>query len=313
MKNKICFVIVGPTAVGKTSFAVDLANHLSTAIISADSRQCYKELNIGVAKPSLEQLEKVKHNFINSHSIQDDVNAKIFEEYALQKVNEIFKKHDTAVMVGGTGLYVKAFCEGLDELPVIKTEIRQEVITNYNNGGYEWLRDQLRINDSNFFSKGEIKNPQRMMRALEVKLSTGKSIIEFQSHKKIERDFKIIKIGLELPKEELYQNINNRVDYMMNKGLLNEVKALSSFKNLNALQTVGYKELFDHFLEGTISFEEAIDKIKINTRHYAKRQMTWFKKDEDVKWISSTNSVLQIFEEFEYLLNLSRGERDDVL
>ena len=203
----------------------------------------------------------------------------------MQKVNDIFKDHDVAVMVGGTGLYVKAFCEGMDELPVIDTEIRKTIVTNYNNGGLEWLSNEIKKTDSLFFLKGEIKNPQRMMRALEVKLSTGRSIIEFQSHKKKKRDFEIIKIGLELPKEELHQNINNRINDMINNGLLDEVKTLSSFKNLNALQTVGYKELFEH-LDGYLSLDDPIERIKINTRQYAKRQMTWFKKDKEVKWFS---------------------------
>jgi len=283
MRNKTCVIIVGPTAVGKTSLAIELAQHFNTQIISADSRQCYKELNIGVAKPSPGQLQKVKHYFINSHSIQDEVNAKVFEEYSLLKANEIFKQNDIAVMVGGTGLYIKAFCEGMDEVPVVDAEMKKVIITNYNNGGLEWLRDEVKKTDPIFFYKGEIKNPQRMMRALEVKLSTGRSIIDFQSHKKKERDFKIIKIGLQLPKEELHQNINNRIEDMMNNGLLDEVKSLSSFKNLNALQTVGYKELFD-YLAGNLSLDDAIDRIKINTRQYAKRQMTWFKKDKDVRW-----------------------------
>jgi tRNA dimethylallyltransferase len=283
MRNKTCVIIVGPTAVGKTSLAIELAQHFNTQIISADSRQCYKELNIGVAKPSPGQLQKVKHYFINSHSIQDEVNAKVFEEYSLLKANEIFKQNDIAVMVGGTGLYIKAFCEGMDEVPVVDAEMKKVIITNYNNGGLEWLRDEVKKTDPIFFYKGEIKNPQRMMRALEVKLSTGRSIIDFQSHKKKERDFKIIKIGLQLPKEELHQNINNRIEDMMNNGLLDEVKSLSSFKNLNALQTVGYKELFDH-LEGKLTLDKAIEQIKINTRQYAKRQMTWFKKDKDVRW-----------------------------
>ena len=294
MRNKTCVIIVGPTAVGKTSLAIELAQHFNTQIISADSRQCYKELNIGVAKPSPGQLQKVKHYFINSHSIQDEVNAKVFEEYSLLKANEIFKQNDIAVMVGGTGLYIKAFCEGMDEVPVVDAEMKKVIITNYNNGGLEWLRDEVKKTDPIFFYKGEIKNPQRMMRALEVKLSTGRSIIDFQSHKKKERDFKIIKIGLQLPKEELHQNINNRIEDMMNNGLLDEVKSLSAFKNLNALQTVGYKELFDH-LDGNISLDEAIEKIKLNTRRYAKRQLTWFqKKGRKVTWFSPTINITTI-------------------
>jgi len=288
MKNKTCIVIVGPTAVGKTALSVELAKQLNTEIISADSRQCYKELNIGVAKPSLDQLKSVKHYFINSHSIEDNVNAKVFEEYALQKVNDIFKDHDVLVMVGGTGLYLKAFYEGMDEVPAIATSIRESIINDYESGGIEWLQEQVQQNDPLYFSNGEIKNPQRMMRALEVKLSTGRSIIEFQSNKKKERDFKIIKIGLELPKEKLHQNIHQRIDEMMNNGLLDEVKNLIQFKNLSALQTVGYKELFDH-LEGKISLDIASEQIKTNTRQYAKRQMTWFKKDEGVEWYNPSD------------------------
>lgn len=312
MKNKTCIVIVGPTAVGKTSLAIDVAQHFNTEIISADSRQCYKELNIGVAKPTPEQLQKVKHYFINSHSIVDEVNAKVFEEYALQKVKDIFKQNNIAVMVGGTGLYVNAFCEGMDEVPVINPEIRDEIVSDFKVNGLEWLQNEVEKNDPSYFSKGEIKNPQRMMRALEVKLSTGRSIIEFQSQKKKQRDFVIKKIGLELPKEKLHKNIHNRVDDMMANGLLQEVKSLFPFKKLNALQTVGYKELFDH-LEGKISLDKAIEQIKINTRHYAKRQMTWFKKDKAIRWISVTSSLQQIFEEVQIPLSKRRGETGEAL
>lgn len=285
MKNKTCFIIVGPTAVGKTFVAIQLAKHFNTEIISADSRQCYKELNVGVTKPSPDELSEVKHYFVNSHSIFDEVNAKEFEEYALQKADSIFKKHDVAVMVGGTGLYIKSFCEGIDDVPDADAQIRKGIVANYNNEGFEWLKGQVEKNDPVYFSSGETKNPQRMMRALEVKLSTGRSILEFHSSKKKKRDFKIIKTGLQLPKEQLHQNINSRVERMMQQGLLNEVKALLPYQNLTALQTVGYRELFDH-LNGKISLEEAVDKIKINTRQYAKRQMTWFKKDKEVNWIN---------------------------
>ncbi|MGI8582328.1 MAG: tRNA (adenosine(37)-N6)-dimethylallyltransferase MiaA [Chitinophagaceae bacterium] len=311
-ENKISVVIVGPTAVGKTSFAITLAQHFNTQIISADSRQCYKELNIGVAKPSTEKLQKVKHYFINSHSIHDEVNAKVFEEYSLLKAKEIFKNNDAAITVGGTGLFIKAFCEGMDEVPVIETAIRNTIVTNYNNGGLEWLIGEVKKTDPIFFFRGEIKNPQRMMRALEVKFSTGRSIIEFQSHKKKERYFKIFKIGLELQKEELYQNINNRVEAMMKNGLLNEVKSLYPFKNLNALQTVGYKELFDH-IEGKMSLEKAIEQIKINTRHYAKRQMTWFKKDKDVTWFSAADSLTGLYEEVINSLSANGVGRSEIL
>jgi len=277
MNKKTCIIISGPTAVGKTSYGIELALKYNTQIISADSRQCFKELNIGVAKPSKKQLGKVKHYFIDSHSIHEEINVKIFEEYALKAVEEIFKNNDVAVMVGGTGLYIKAFAEGLDEIPEVNETIRKKINEEYSAHGIDWLRGEIKLNDPDFFSKGEMQNPQRMLRALEVKLSTGKSILNFHSQKKIKRDFEIRNILLELPREQLYKNINHRVDEMMQAGLLKEAENLFSFKNLNALQTVGYKELFD-FFEEKYSLEKAVEEIKKNTRHYAKRQMTWFKR-----------------------------------
>jgi len=283
MKNKTCIIIVGPTAVGKTAIAVQLAQHFSTQIISADSRQCFKELGIGVAKPSDEELQLVKHYFINSHSINEEVNAAVFEQYALDKVNKIFNDNDVAVMVGGTGLYVKAFCEGMDIIPAVDSEMRKGITIAYETNGIAWLQKQVDENDPLYFEKGEIKNPRRLMRALEIKLSTGKSILEFQTRQNKKRDFTIIKIGLELPKEQLYKNINHRVDAMVEAGLIEEAKELLPCQNLNALQTVGYKELFEYF-NGENSLQQAIEKIKLDTRHYAKRQITWFKKDEAIKW-----------------------------
>jgi tRNA dimethylallyltransferase len=276
MNKKTCLIVSGPTAVGKTAYGIELAQKYNTQIISADSRQCFKELNIGVAKPSTEQLEKVKHYFINSHSIHDEVNVKTFEEYALKSVNEIFKNNDVAVMVGGTGLYIKAFCEGLDEIPSVDENIRRKINEQYEENGFEWLRNEIKLQDNNFFSRGEMQNPQRILRALEVKLSTGKSILDFHLGKKAERDFEMKNILLELTREQIYQNINQRVDKMMEDGLLAEAQALYPYKYLNALQTVGYKELFD-YLDKKISLEKAIEEIKKNTRHFAKRQITWFK------------------------------------
>ena len=278
MNKKTCIIISGPTAVGKTSFAIELAQKYNTQIISADSRQCFKELNIGVAKPSISQLEKVKHFFINSHSIQEEMNARIFEAYSLKAVNEIFENNDIAIMVGGTGLYIKAFAEGLDEIPEVDEMIRKQINEKYLLNGIEWMFGELKLRDSVFFEKGEMQNPQRMLRALEVKLSTGKSILDFHSAKKTKREFEIKVRLLELPREQLYQSINLRVDEMMNSGLLKEAEQLYPYKHLNALQTVGYKELFD-YLDGKTPLEKAIEEIKKNTRHYAKRQMTWFKKN----------------------------------
>jgi tRNA dimethylallyltransferase len=285
-RGKTCIIIAGPTAVGKTALALQLAQHFNTSIISADSRQCFKELNIGVAKPSVEELQLVTHYFINSHFINEEVNAASFEQYALQKANEIFTKHDIAIMVGGTGLYIKAFCNGIDEVPAIDPAIREEIITHYEQNGLEWLQSEVKKNDPVYFAKGEIKNPQRLMRALEVKRSSGKSITEFQTRQKKQRDFNIIKIGLELPKEALHKNINHRVDVMMGQGLLAEVENLLPYKSLNALQTVGYKELFEYF-DGSTTLTNAVERIKINTRQYAKRQMTWFKKDAEIEWMKA--------------------------
>jgi tRNA dimethylallyltransferase len=283
--NKTCIVISGPTAVGKTPLAISVAEYFSTQIISSDSRQCYKELSIGVAKPSQKELKSVAHYFINSHSIHESVNAGIFEKYALEKVHEIFSKNEVAVVVGGTGLYVKTFCEGIDQLPIVAPGIREDIIINYEKKGLEWLQLEVEKNDPLYFSKGEIHNPHRLIRALEVVLSSGKSIVEFQTQKSQPRDFKIIQIGLELPREQLYQRINDRVDQMIIDGLVEEVKSLIAYQELNALQTVGYRELFTYFSE-KVSLQQAIETIKINTRHYAKRQMTWFKKDENIKWSS---------------------------
>lgn len=281
--NKKIIIVVGPTAVGKTAVAIQIANHFDTEIISADSRQCYKELNIGVARPSVDELNTIKHHFIASHSIQDEVTAVDFEQYALQKAELLFQKHDVIVMVGGTGLYIKAFCEGLDSIPDIDATVRQQIITNYEEKGISWLQNQLQEKDSAYFEAGEMKNPQRMMRALEVIESTGNSIIFYRKGQKLERDFSIIKLGLELPKEKLVERINRRVDIMMEEGQLDEVKSLAAFKNVNALQTVGYTELFD-YLDNKMLLEEAIGRIKISTRQYAKRQLTWFKKDTAINW-----------------------------
>ena len=281
--KKTVIIIAGPTAVGKTSVAINIAKHFQTEIISADSRQCFKELNIGVARPSIKELQEIPHYFIASHSIHDAVNAAGFEKYALEKTNQLFQLHDVIVMVGGTGLYIKAFCEGLDEIPTIQTGIRDTIVTDYNNNGIQWLQEQIKKHDPYYSVYGEIQNPQRMMRALEVKLSTGKSILEFQKNKKLTRDFNIIKIGLEIPKEQLQNNMNTRVDKMIMDGLVNEVQNLVPYNNSNALQTVGYTEIFN-YLEGKILLTEAIERIKINTRQYAKRQMTWFKKDKEIQW-----------------------------
>jgi tRNA dimethylallyltransferase len=288
-KNKTVIVIAGPTAVGKTAVAIRLAKHFHTEIISADSRQCFRELNIGVARPSAAELKEMPHHFIADRSIQEEVTAVTFEQYALQKVNELFLHHDVVMMVGGTGLYIKAFCEGLDNIPAIDPAVRESITRNYETKGLVWLQQEIKEKDPLFFDTGEMKNPQRIMRALEVVESTGQSILSFRKGEKKKRDFDIIKIGLELSKEELHRNIHTRVDQMIQSGLVAEVKSLLPFRHLNALQTVGYAELFDHF-DGNSTLEEAIDRIRINTKQYAKRQMTWFRKDNTFHWFSPSST-----------------------
>jgi len=290
---KKVIIIAGPTAVGKTAVAIEVAKYFGTEIISADSRQCYKELNIGVARPSREELNEVYHHFIASHSIHEKVTAVTFEEYALRKANEIFVRNDTVIMVGGTGLYIKAFCEGLDEIPEVPEAIRNEIGSQYQKRGLEWLQKEVQKEDPKFFAVGEMRNPHRLMRALEVFNATGKSILDFRKGEKEKRDFEIIKIALELTKEHLHRNIEKRVDQMMSAGLVEEVRSLLPSQHLNALQTVGYKELFD-YLNGDVDLAKAIESIKTHTKQYSKRQMTWFRKDKEYHWMQpNSNKVLE--------------------
>lgn len=286
---------MGPTASGKTAAAITIGKHFHTEIISADSRQCFKELNIGVARPSPEELKVVPHHFIATHSIHEEVTAAVFEKYALEKVKELFERHDVVIMVGGTGLYIKAFCEGLDHIPAIDPLIRKRITGEYEIKGIEWLRNEIKEKDDVFYTSGEISNPQRMMRALEVMEGTGQSILSFRKGEKITRGFAIVKIGLNLPREKLYQQINTRVDKMISAGLVEEVTSLKEFQQLNALQTVGYSELFE-YLNGKCTPEAAIEKIKANTRQYAKRQLTWFNKDALIKWVEpgETSSMISL-------------------
>ncbi len=281
---KTVVVLAGPTAVGKTAVAIAVAQALGTDIISADSRQCYRELNIGVARPSPAELHTVPHHFIASHSITQNVTAATFEAYALQTAHGLFKKFDTVVVAGGTGFYTDAFLNGLDAIPAVPESIRGEVQHAYLQNGLGWLQTQVLQEDPLFFQSAETTNPHRLLRALEVVRATGQSIQTFKKNKPAPRDFKVIKIGLDLPRLQLYARINQRVDAMLDAGLLDEVRALNSFAALNALQTVGYKELFS-FLHGETDFATAVNAIKQNTRHYAKRQLTWLRKDAAYHWL----------------------------
>lgn len=286
--NPTVVVIAGPTASGKTALAIWLAEKLGTQILSADSRQCYQELNIGVARPSPEELRQVHHYFIASHGIQETVNAGSYAAYGLKVLDELFERFGIVLVVGGTGLYLKALIEGVDDMPPIPMSIRQGVTEQYNKNGLPWLQQEIRLQDPTFWAQAEQANPQRLMRGLEFKLATGTSILEFRKNEPQQRNFKVIKIGLELPRAILYERINLRVDQMLAAGLEKEVQGLLPFRDLNALQTVGYKELFDYFDLKT-GRAKAIESIKQNTRHYAKRQMTWFKKDENFQWFDPSD------------------------
>lgn len=285
MENKNLIVITGPTAIGKTSLAIFLAQQLKTEIISFDSRQFYRELSIGTAVPSSEELAMIPHHFIQNLSILDEYSVGDFERDALVKINELFQKYNDLILVGGSGLYEKAVTEGLDQFPEIDKTIRQKLIDEFNENGLEVLQNELKAVDPIYFEQVDINNPVRIIRALEIYRGTGKPFSSFRKNNFTARNFNVLKIVLELPREEIYNRINKRVDMMMENGLLDEVKSLYKFKHLNSLQTVGYKELFD-YLDGKIDLSFAIEEIKKNTRRYAKRQLTWYRKDERTKWFS---------------------------
>ncbi len=281
--KKKLFVVVGPTAVGKTAMSIQLAKAFDTEILSADSRQFFKEMSIGTAKPTATEMGNIKHHFIDSHSISEEYNVGKFETEAIQVLNTLFETKDYAILVGGSGLYIDAVCNGLDELPEASAEIRQQLKSLYEQKGIIALQEQLKVLDLLYYNQVDLNNPQRLMRALEVCMSTGKTYSEQRAGKTKARNFTTIKIGLNTSREELYNRINARVDEMINQGLLDEVKSLVSYQNKNALQTVGYKELFD-YLENKTSLEQAIELIKQHTRNFAKRQLTWFKRDEQIQW-----------------------------
>ena len=280
------YIVVGPTAVGKTKYAIELAQRLETEIISADARQCYQELNIGVARPNKEELAQVKHHFIASHSIQETINAGTFEQFALAKSAELLAQFGSVVMVGGTGLYIKAFVEGMDQIPAIDPAIRSQIQDDVTSKGIGWLQKQVQVMDPEYWAEadqGEQQNTQRLSRALEVVIATGQSILRFQNQTKKVRPFNIQKIGIEMSRAQLYDRINQRVVKMVEMGLEEEVHSLRPQFHLNALQTVGYQEWLPYF-EGHQSKAAVIQAIQQNTRHYAKRQMTWFKKDAEINW-----------------------------
>jgi tRNA dimethylallyltransferase len=295
MGAKRLIVIVGPTAVGKTEVSIQLAEFWKTEVISADSRQIFKELVIGTAKPSTEELGRVRHHFIDYVSIHDDYDAGQYGREALERIHELFQRYDTLVMCGGSGLYVRAVCEGFDELPDVPAGVRTNIVANYEQYGLMWLQKQLEEKDPDYFSIVDQKNPHRLIRALELIEATGMPMGALRKQKKLSHDFNIIKIGLELKRETLYDRIDRRMDEMIKGGLFEEAKSFLPLRHLNALQTVGYKEIFD-YLDGAYNRDEAVRLLKRNTRRYAKRQLTWFKKDGEVNWFdpADVNNMIRL-------------------
>ncbi len=306
LKNmKYLITIVGPTAIGKTSLSINLAQHYNCDIISSDSRQFFKEMRIGTAVPTTEELAGAQHHFIQNKSIFENYTVGDFEKEAIAKLDELFLTNDYVVMVGGSGLYVDAVLKGFDDFPEIEASVREEVTSNYEKSGIEYLQTELKKRDPKYFDFVAKENPQRMMRALEVCIGSGKPYSSFLNQKKNTRNFTPILIGLEAERSVIYDRINQRVDIMMTEGLLAEAENLFPQKDLNALQTVGYRELFSYF-EGEISLQFAIEEIKKNTRRFAKRQLTWFKRNEQTKWFDYLTDKQKIIEYLKETQNLKR-------
>lgn len=290
-QKKNLIVISGPTAVGKTEAAIKLALHFNTVVVSADSRQFYREMSIGTAKPSADELAAVKHYFIDSHSVTESFSVGDYEKQALQLLDNLFKEHDTVILAGGSGLYIKAVCEGFDELPVAPPEIRERLNKEFHEKGILCLQQKLQAADPEYYKQVDLNNPQRLIRALEVFETTGRPISSYRFASVNKRPFNCVKIGLNLPREVLYDRINRRVDLMIEQGLIEEAHALLPYRRLNALNTVGYAELFDYF-DGKTDQDTAISLIKQNTRRFAKRQLTWFRRDAAVQWFDAGNADL---------------------
>jgi tRNA dimethylallyltransferase len=297
MDKKILIVIVGPTGIGKTNLSIALAKHYNTEIISSDSRQIYKELSIGTATPEPHQLNTVNHCLIHSLSIHDYYNASMFEQDALIHLKKIYKHNQIAILVGGSMLYVDTLCRGIDNLPTTPKSIREQIQQRLSEMGLDALKAELQHIDPDYCETADLKNPKRITRALEVFYTTGEPVSKFRTNTKQERDFEVIKIGLDAPRNLLYERINQRVDLMIELGLEEEARGVYPFKHLNALNTVGYKELFEYF-DGEISRNEAIEKIKSNTRNYARKQLTWFRKDTEIQWftINQENEIMNWIE-----------------
>lgn len=288
VKKKFLIVMLGPTASGKTSLSIQLARHFQTEIISADSRQFYREMNIGTAKPTAKEMEEIPHHLIDFLNITEEYSVGKFEKDALECLEEIYTRKETALLAGGSGLYVKALCEGLDQMPVTSEKIRQQLNSIFQQEGLGTLLQKLQELDPEYYNVVDKNNPQRIIRALEVCLSSDRPFSSFRIQKKAIRPFQSIKIGLEWPRKVLYERIEKRMDEMIAGGLLEEAKSLYWFRQFNALQTVGYSEIFD-FLEGKYDWPTTIELLKRNSRRYAKRQLTWFKKDKEIRWFAPEN------------------------
>ncbi|MDA3880948.1 MAG: tRNA (adenosine(37)-N6)-dimethylallyltransferase MiaA [Prolixibacteraceae bacterium] len=281
--KKTLIVILGPTGIGKTDLSIDIALKLNTEIVSSDSRQIYKELDIGTATPDSQQLNTVKHHFIKSHSIFEEYSAAKYEREAIKKIETLLLKHNNVVMTGGSMLYIDAVCKGIDDIPDVDKKIRADLINQYNKYGIEELRLVLKKIDPVYYAKTDLKNHKRIIHALEIFYSSGKKFSSLLTSPKKKRNFDIVKIGLNTDRKILHERINNRVDQMIEKGLLNEARELYQYRELNSLNTVGYKELFEYF-DNKISLDQAFEHIKRDSRRYARRQITWFRKDKDIQW-----------------------------
>lgn len=293
LKKPLLIAVLGPTASGKTGLAIEIAKHLGSEVFSADSRQFYRELDIGVAKPTSLELSMVSHHFVSHKSIHDSFSAGDFEKEALSTLNQYFKNHDHAVLVGGSGLFVKAVLEGLDDFPAPSEDLRNELNRKFESEGLPSLVDQLVDLDPVSAETIDIKNSRRVIRALEVTIQTGEPFSTFKTQEKKERPFDVLKLGIDWSRSELYERINQRCDHMIATGLFDEVSRMNPFRNLNALQTVGYREFFD-VIDKKVSLPKAIETFKTRSRNYAKRQVTWLRKDTNIRWIQAPASLDQV-------------------